>query len=197
MEKIVPINPFKSTDVVLSNSDNDILQKLGELGQKVISTFNDLKVSCEDSHVSYDNNLHSNDGVTGQISSQEITRKLVPLSKWNLKFTGDNSFSVNAFLERVNELRDARNASDDDLWRGAVDLFEGNALIWYRANRKYASNWCELSYLLKKAFQRHDYEDYLLDRIKSRKQSSSPRTSVDSERVFNYFVKLSVISFLK
>ncbi|XP_063360516.1 uncharacterized protein LOC134662889 [Cydia amplana] len=76
---------------------------------------------------------------TSTLDEDFSTRKLVPIAKWGIKFSGSNTSSVNAFIERVSELKEARNASDDDLWRCAIDFFEGDALIWYRANKEYAT----------------------------------------------------------
>lgn len=105
-------------------------------------------------------------------------RKLVPISQWGVKFSGNHTASVNAFLERIYELKDARNASDNDLWRCAIDLFEGDALIWYRANKMYISNWQELVDLLKITFQHPFYQDSLLHEIKRRTQGQDESVTI-------------------
>ncbi|XP_048006767.1 uncharacterized protein LOC125242101 [Leguminivora glycinivorella] len=51
---------------------------------------------------------------TSTVDEEAPRRKLVPIYQWGLKFSGSN-MSINAFLERVSELRVARNATDDDL----------------------------------------------------------------------------------
>ncbi|GLV33414.1 hypothetical protein CBL_20155, partial [Carabus blaptoides fortunei] len=62
--------------------------------------------------------------------------KVVLPSQWNLHFTAEpKSISLGAFLERVDELRVARNVSKQQLFASCVDLFKGKALVWYRANR--------------------------------------------------------------
>ncbi|XP_052742263.1 uncharacterized protein LOC128198866 [Bicyclus anynana] len=99
--------------------------------------------------------------------------KLVPICQWGVHFYGDNKFSVNAFIERVHELKDARNATDDDLWRHAIDFFKGDALIWFRANREFVGSWNELVLLLKRSFQSPFYQEELLSEAKARTQGKS------------------------
>lgn len=99
--------------------------------------------------------------------------KSVPVSKWGLRFTGDKKgMSVNAFLERVNELKIARHVSDEDLFDAGVDLFSGRALLWYRDARQTALTWAELVKKLKEEFQPQDYNDKLLEEIKRRTQGA-------------------------
>lgn len=94
-----------------------------------------------------------------------------PLHKWTLKFDGTTSkFSVNAFLEQIEELSFARNISKEELFRTSVELFTGQALIWYRHARNKVDSWDGLVALLRKDFlsPRHDKE--LKEQISARKQ---------------------------
>lgn len=116
--------------------------------------------------------------------------KLVPISQWGVHFSGDNKFSINAFIERVDELRDARNATNADLWRHAIDFFKGDALIWFRANREYVNNWNELVVLLKRTFQSPYYQDELLAEAKSRTQGSNEPVLIFISVMQNLFNRL-------
>jgi hypothetical protein len=72
-------------------------------------------------------------------------QKSISVVKWNLKFTGESgSLSVAAFFERVEELKVARGINDRELHDSAVDLFEGQALVWYRSVRRRVNSWEEL-----------------------------------------------------
>lgn len=103
--------------------------------------------------------------------------KMIPISTWNLKFTGENDdFSLSAFLQRVEEMRIARNATSVDLFNGAIDLFSGKALIFYRAVRKTVQDWSGLVNLLREEFQPPDYNDKLFNEIRNRTQG--PRESI-------------------
>lgn len=105
-------------------------------------------------------------------STSGLTRgKSVPVAKWDIKFTGEKkSLSLNAFLERVDELCVARYVSREELFDSAIDLFAGRALVWYRAVRKSVTNWNELVLQLREEFQPHDYDTKLFDEIKRRTQ---------------------------
>jgi hypothetical protein len=123
------------------------------------------------------------------LEEESPKRKLVPIYQWGLKFTGSN-MSINAFLERVSELRDARNATDFDLWRYAIDFFEADALIWYRANREYASNWEDLVILLKRSFQKPFYQEELLAEIRARTQGRDETVLIYVSIMQNMFNRL-------
>ncbi|KAI8422719.1 hypothetical protein MSG28_006484 [Choristoneura fumiferana] len=176
----------------LSIEDRQILQQtLGDLGVQIIKKLDKKAANSKDKKASTgevdwdtkqgtDNNREKqNEGrdkdlrlLRSSTFDEEFSsrRKLVPISQWGLKFSGGGNMSVNAFMERVLELKDARNATDRDLWRYAIDFFEGEALIWYRANREYVDNWADLVTLLKRTFQRPFYQEELLLEINSRTQ---------------------------
>lgn len=117
-------------------------------------------------------------------------RKLVPIKDWGIKFSGKSEISINAFIERVNELKEARNADDEDLWRYAIDFFEGEALIWFRAHRDYVQDWNELVDLLLATFQRPFYQDELLEEIRNRTQGRQESANIYLAVMQNMFNRL-------
>lgn len=76
-------------------------------------------------------------------------------------------------MEQVEELSFARNISKEALFRSAVELFSGQALVWYRYARNNCDNWDELVSLLRKDFlsPRHDKE--LKEEINSRNNTTT------------------------
>jgi hypothetical protein len=90
--------------------------------------------------------------------------------KWNVTFSGDNNGSVNAFIVRIEELAIARGVSEAQLLQGAVELFEGQALLWFRSVRNEITSWKELKHLLRSEFLPLDFEENLLQEIRNRKQ---------------------------
>ena len=68
-----------------------------------------------------------------QSQSLAANTKTVPVYKWGLRFDGQGGQSVGAFLERVEEIRRARRVTHEELFKSAVDLFAGQALVWYRS----------------------------------------------------------------
>lgn len=97
--------------------------------------------------------------------------KPIPVSQWKLQFSGNvQKLSVMSFLERVEELKIARNVSDQELFHSCIDLFSDKALSWYRSIRTSVSTWQELTILLKRDFLPEDYDECLLSEIKNRIQ---------------------------
>lgn len=105
--------------------------------------------------------------------------KSVPVAQWKIKYSGDrNGASLHGFLERVNELRIARNVSREQLFRSAVDLFDGQALIWYRANKNKYRDWEQLAKGIKDTFLPSNYDEKLYEEILSRTQGKGENISV-------------------
>lgn len=70
--------------------------------------------------------------------------KAVPVYKWRLNFDGSSNQSIGSFLERVEEIRRARGVTEQDLFQSAVDLFRGQALIWFQSIAVRVKTWHEL-----------------------------------------------------
>lgn len=123
---------------------------------------------------------------------KEVSAKSTPVVKWNLKFSGESrSMPLSAFLERVTELMVARNVTKVQLFKEAVDLFDGKALVWFRANRSKVDNWDELSALLRREFLPIDYDERLLEEIKRRTQGADENMSIYVSVMENMFSRLS------
>lgn len=106
-------------------------------------------------------------------SNHRPGHKQVPIHKWNLKFRGDRSQSVNAFLQDVEELRVARGYTEQEVFRSAIDLFEEKAALWYRSIRKRVNTWEELKDQLLSEFLPANYHEVLLEEIKARTQGET------------------------
>jgi len=116
----------------------------------------------------------------------------VPVMKWALKFSGDQgSLSIAAFLERVEELRVARGISEFELYESAVDLFEGQALVWFRSVRRRVTSWAELKRELKLVFQKQDYNERLWKEIENRTQAESENIDIYLAIMDNLLARLS------
>lgn len=103
----------------------------------------------------------------------------IPVNKWNLTFSGDRKgMSVNAFLERVDELRIARNVSKETLFDSGVDLFSGKALHWYRYAKKTETTWDGLVQRLREEFQPNNYTEKLFEEIKKRTQGQDESVGI-------------------
>lgn len=103
-----------------------------------------------------------------------MSSKTIPVHKWNVKFSAkSDSLSINAFLEQVEDLRLSRNVSKEELFHSAIELFEGDALTWYRAVRKQVSSWDDLTKRMKEEFLPPMSADTLWKQILERTQGSN------------------------
>lgn len=171
----------------LTLADKKMLQEtLGDIGNKIIDKIENASADLDTRSIKQSKLFRASTFDDG------FKRKLVPISQWGVKFSGDNNYSVNAFIERVDELKDARNATDEDLWRCAIDFFQGDALIWYRANKDNVMNWNELVILLKRTFQSPFYQDELRREIYDRTQGKDESVTVYMAVMQNMFKRLPV-----
>jgi hypothetical protein len=117
----------------------------------------------------------------------------VPVYKWNLKFSGEDSrLSLSAFLMRVEELRVSRNVTEEELFQSANDLFEGRALTWFRSVRRNAYDWRSLVALLRNQFQPADYNDRLFEEIRRRTQGPDESIAMFAAVMDNMFDRVTV-----
>lgn len=118
--------------------------------------------------------------------------KPIPVVKWNIKFSGLSSeMSLNSFLQQVDDLRIARNVTKEQLFISAIDLFRGQALLWYRTKRKEAKDWDDLVRLLKEDYLPSDYDDKLLEEIRRRTQGPNETISAYIVVMENLFARLT------
>ncbi|XP_048489491.1 uncharacterized protein LOC125491467 [Plutella xylostella] len=179
----------------ISDEVKEILHK--SLGEGALSIIHNIdqkpSPSCNNSQTNSNQKKIERQGNfmrTSTVEKETTKRKLVPIKDWGVKFNGGSNPSINAFLERIEELKDARNADDDDLYRYAIDFFEDEALIWYRANRDIVSSWNELVDLLVVTFQKPFYQEELLDEIKNRTQAKTESVLIYVAIMQNMFNRL-------
>jgi len=133
--------------------------------------------------ITHINSIHGND--------QLPEGKAVPVYKWGLQFSNSPGQSIGAFLQRVEELRRARGVSEQQLFRSAVDLFAGSALIWYRSTVGRVKSWEELCKELKLVFRTPDYDDMLIQEIMNRTQGDQEPIDLFIAAVEGLYQRLS------
>lgn len=105
------------------------------------------------------------------VAGPSCVTKVVPVYKWNVKFSGaDNRESLMPFLEKVEDLREARGLTEQQLFKSAHDLFSGFALQWYRNIKSEVGSWEDLVKCLKRDFLPYEYELDLQIEIRNRTQ---------------------------
>lgn len=181
-------------DLITSEIKQALHETLGDIGDNIVRKLQNEADSLNNTPVN--NICRESEEVKPKLyrtSTMDIDfpkRKLVPISQWGVYFSADNNVSVNAFIERVNEIKDARNATEEDLWRYAIDFFKGDALIWFRANKVHATNWQELMILLKRTFQSPFYQEDLIAEIKARTQGKDESITIYMSILQNMFNRL-------
>lgn len=151
-----------------------------------------------DEHVTVDTTQPSTLGTPAPAPTTIVTipesSKKVDIFKWDVKFDAEsNTLGVKAFLERINELAEARHVSKLQLFESAVDLFSGNALYWFRHLKKSESikNWDDLVSKLERDFLGSDYDEELWSLIKSRKQQKGEPAVIFIAIMESFFSQLS------
>lgn len=118
-------------------------------------------------------------------------RKQIPVSQWGLTFSGDeDSTSVGAFLERVEEFRVSRNLTTEELFNSAVELMKGSALIWFRAIKTEIHSWEDFAIRIRREFEPYDYEYELWQEIRARTQGPTERVGSFFACMINLFTRL-------
>lgn len=111
--------------------------------------------------------------------------------KWGISFSGSETpEQVFNFLDRVEELRHARGASKHDLFLSAIDIFTGNALLWFRSIKNTVSTWDELLENFKKEFLPSHLDFDIWEKIRSYKQGFSEKCTVYIATMENMFSRL-------
>lgn len=114
--------------------------------------------------------------------------------KWGLKFWGTpNTIGVVEFLRRVKEHARARGATKATLFESASDLFDGSALLWYRAGleKGILKDWDDIERELSEDFKAYDYGDCLWDHIRNRLQKPNERIVIFFAEMQDLFLKLN------
>lgn len=110
-------------------------------------------------------------GSDANINVSTGNRSKIPVFKWNLKFNGHaDKVGILEFLEQVEECKESRGVSDDELFVGATELMSGSAITWLRNQRNKVKNWAELVKALKKEFLPQDFEYQLHKEVQDRMQ---------------------------
>jgi hypothetical protein len=183
---IVTLLNFK-TDIETKVKRASADQSLGALDVSLLNVDDDEESDGEESMLVTSTPLHA------PVRETTSRSHVVPVHKWNLKFSGeDPRLSLSSFLIRVEELRIARHATEEDLYNSAIDLFEGRALTWYRSIRRQASDWKSLVGLLRKQFQPPDYNDKLFDEIRRRTQGADESIAMFVAVMDNLFDRATV-----
>ncbi|KAJ8985444.1 hypothetical protein NQ317_017076 [Molorchus minor] len=121
-----------------------------------------------------------------------MSNKLIPPHKWDLKkFSGDSKgISVNAFFERVEELRLARNVPKEFLLESGIDLFAEKAYHFYKDCRARVHTWDELVEEFRGEYLSANHNDVLFEELQKRTQHPSESIGIYLAVMSGYFSRL-------
>lgn len=97
------------------------------------------------------------------------TANSIPVYKLGLQFDGESK-KLLSFIERVEELAQARHISKTDLFESASDLFSGKATFWLRQVKSQLNDWDSLILKLKQDFLKPSFDEEIWEQIKARRQ---------------------------
>lgn len=176
--------------------DNDDAPRVTEFKNESLANCLELEVLLDEKiskeaplvDMSVFNNQSHNQPIVNTIV--QPTFRTVPVYKWNIHFSGDRNSDLIAFLDRVEELRASRHLEKKELFESAVELFSGNALLWFRSIRSTVQDWDSLVALLKSEFLPTDYVDHIWEKIRNRVQMTSEPVHIYIASMENLFTQL-------
>ncbi|KAG5894875.1 hypothetical protein JTB14_023724 [Gonioctena quinquepunctata] len=90
-----------------------------------VSVLLDDLEEASDCHVGCEMQCGSSSSQGGAVVETRTQSKVILVHKWGVTFHGNAArCSVNSFLQRIEDLRVARNCSKNDIFQSAIDLFE-------------------------------------------------------------------------
>lgn len=107
------------------------------------------------------------------------------------KIKYDGKSCVRAFIQRCEELCQAKNISYNKILSNATEIFIGEALHWYRSVRDTISSWNDLTLALRRDFDESDYDYRLLTEIRTRTQGETENIVIYLSIMSGLFSRLS------
>lgn len=191
------------------DADGTSAKERSELLAKTLSLFDLLESKAKASGKSNDNDIspiltvldpnssahpspiRRSSAVNDPAFKNAFFKQVLP-NKWGLRFSGDKrGISLNAFLERVEELRIARHVSKEILLESGVDLFEGRAYQFYVAYRDEVNSWDDFVGLLREEYLSPTYNEKLMEEINKRTQGPDESIGIYLAVMLGYFNRLT------
>jgi hypothetical protein len=126
-------------------------------------------------------------------SRGDVDSRQLPVSRWGVKFSADDSLSLVDFLRQVTMFANSEQMSEAQLLQKAGHLFKGTALEWYMsATTSYQfRKWKDLVKRLKEAFLPEYNDSYLLQECERRVQSKTETFEIYLAKMNRLFDGLS------
>lgn len=163
-----------------------------DLYKKTAIKLSTVKDACFDPLASNSINNDPPAHLTNPPQSMNITVTCEGNSNHFTKLRFDGKTCVIAFLQRVDELCQAKGISRDKILANATEIFIGDAIHWYRGIRESVKNWDDLVVSLKRDFSPPDYDYRLLSEIRARTQGESENIVIFLAIMSEYFSRLTI-----
>lgn len=98
---------------------------------------------------------------------------------------------MRSFIQRVDEFIVARNITSAKVLAFATEIFQDDALHWFRSVRDKVSSWPELATKLKEDFDQSDYDYRLISEIRSRTQGERENITIYLSIMSGMFSRLT------
>ncbi len=115
----------------------------------------------------------------------------LPVSRWGIKFSGDDDVTVMDFLRQVDIWKKSEKMSGSKLLSKAHQLLKGSAWTWYTSAADRFENWGDFVNGLKEAFTPEDFDFILLQECQKRQQLRSETFEIYLARMNQLFDGLS------
>ncbi|RVE49202.1 hypothetical protein evm_006094 [Chilo suppressalis] len=119
-----------------------------------------------------------------------IKEKPINLNSLNLKYNG--SGCVRSFIERLEELRQAREIPQSRMLTAFSDLLEDSALAWFRSNKANFNSYSDLLLHLREDFDIPDLDYRLKNEIRQRTQARQESIVSYISTMQGMFARLSI-----
>jgi hypothetical protein len=125
-------------------------------------------------------------------ANNDDSRQL-PISRWGVKFSGDDNVTLIDFLRQVAMLANSEQVTEDSLLKKAGHLLKGTALEWYMSSAHRFKKWKHLVRGLKEAFLPEDNDYFVLQECERRQQLKSETFEIYLAKMNRLFDGLSYV----
>ncbi|KAF9409268.1 hypothetical protein HW555_011303 [Spodoptera exigua] len=108
-----------------------------------------------------------------------------------LKHKFDGKSCVRAFITRIEELRRARDVSDEKMFKLAPEILTGDALHWFRSVKDSIASWSELLSCLREDFDVFDFDYKMMEEIRARSQGEDESITIYLAIMHGMFSRLT------
>ncbi|XP_065336834.1 uncharacterized protein LOC135937603 [Cloeon dipterum] len=118
--------------------------------------------------------------ITESLTESRKRGKVISVRDWKLKFDGDSKseLSFAEFLREFELKKSESNLTDREIWLAAHNLFVGQAITWFMANRECWGSWADFVPDFLQNFKPPNYDKRLWHQLRWRTQGVDERLNI-------------------